>query len=235
MWRLAEHGSVGSLVDSAVRTFTCPADAWLTINSGARATATAKPQSCSLPPVVPPAAGSSGTAPARVPAMNGAASGSIEKINTPYSYGPCWGVLAGTNAVAATCPPQPSVPATGCATAIGPGAALALSSPAGDVQRYTADLRGSLRSLLGACPLTVVDLGSLRAAGPGSNARAVAVGAASRQVARIAAAAPAGTVIVVAGIGDVAAPHVGASRRGSARVDDHLARTRAAPRRGPRD
>jgi hypothetical protein len=208
LWQLAERGSVGSLVDSAIRTFTCPADAWLTVNSGARATATDKPEPCSLPPVVQSAAGASGTAPASVPAMNGAAVSSIEKINTPYSYSPCWGVLAGRNATAATCPAQPAVPYTGCTTAIGPGAALALSSPAGDVQNYAADLGGTPRSLLTKCPLTVVDLGSLPASAPSSSARAVAVGAASGQVARIVAAAPAGTVIVVAGLGDVAAPHV---------------------------
>ncbi len=208
LWQLAEHGSVGSLVDSAVRTFACPADAWLTVNSGARASAAEKPGACTLPPVVGSAAGASGAAPATVPAMNSAVGNSIEKINTPYSYGPCWGVLAGTNASAATCPPQTTVPYSGCATAIGPGAALALSSPAGDVQNYAADLGGSPRSLLAKCPLTVVDLGSLPASGSGSSARAVAAGAASRQVARIVAAAPAGTIIVVAGLGDVAAPHV---------------------------
>ncbi len=208
LWQLAERDSVGSLVDSAVRTYACPADAWLTVNSGARATATGKPEPCSLPPVLQSAADASGTAPARVPAMDGAAGDSIEEINTPYSYGPCWGVLAGTNVRAATCPAQPAVPYARCATAIGPGAALALSSPAGDVQNYAADLGGTPRSLLAACPLTVVDLGSLPATGPGGGARAVAARVASRQVARIVAAAPPATAIVVAGIGDVAAPHV---------------------------
>jgi hypothetical protein len=208
LWQLAEHGSVGSLADSAVRTFTCPADAWLTINSGARATATDKPGPCRLPPVVQSAAGTSATAPASVPAMNSAGGNSIEKINTPYSYSPCWGVLDSTNAGAATCPPQPAAPYTGCTTAIGPGAALALSSPSGDVPNYAADLGGTPRSLLARCSLTVVDLGSLPAPGPGGSARAVAVGAASRKVGEIIAAAPAGTVVVVAGIGDVAAPHL---------------------------
>src|ERR1039458_1180098 len=37
LWRKATAGSVGSLVISAVETRTCPADAWLTLNSGARA------------------------------------------------------------------------------------------------------------------------------------------------------------------------------------------------------
>src|SRR5580700_11706855 len=37
LWRLAGQGSVGSLVDFAVLPLTCPADAWLTLNAGARA------------------------------------------------------------------------------------------------------------------------------------------------------------------------------------------------------
>ena len=37
LWRLAGQGSVGSLVDYAVLPLTCPADAWLTLNAGARA------------------------------------------------------------------------------------------------------------------------------------------------------------------------------------------------------
>ncbi|MEP7026502.1 MAG: hypothetical protein ABJB47_22415, partial [Actinomycetota bacterium] len=39
LWRLAAAGSAGSLVASAVHTRSCPADAWLTLNSGARAAA----------------------------------------------------------------------------------------------------------------------------------------------------------------------------------------------------
>ena len=37
LWRLAGQGSVGDLVDYAVLPLTCPADAWLTLNAGARA------------------------------------------------------------------------------------------------------------------------------------------------------------------------------------------------------
>ena len=37
LWRLAGQGSVGNLVDYAVLPLTCPADAWLTLNAGARA------------------------------------------------------------------------------------------------------------------------------------------------------------------------------------------------------
>src|SRR5262249_14550796 len=37
LWHLAGQGSVASLVDYAVLPLTCPADGWLTLNSGARA------------------------------------------------------------------------------------------------------------------------------------------------------------------------------------------------------
>ena len=39
LWRLAQPGSVGSLVVTAAASRTCPADAWLTLNAGARAAA----------------------------------------------------------------------------------------------------------------------------------------------------------------------------------------------------
>src|SRR5262252_7402029 len=37
LWRLAGQGSAGSLVDFAGLPLTCPADGWLTVNSGTRA------------------------------------------------------------------------------------------------------------------------------------------------------------------------------------------------------
>ena len=37
LWRLAEEGSVGSLVVHTIASRTCPADGWLTLNAGARA------------------------------------------------------------------------------------------------------------------------------------------------------------------------------------------------------
>ncbi len=207
LWRLAERSSVGSLVVSAVRTFTCPADAWLTVNSGARVTATARPEPCRLPAVLaPPSPGPTGRA--QVPALDTARTPNIESVNTPYSYDPCWGVLGNSNAPGSGCPPRPQVPYRGCATAIGPGAALALAGPTGVVQNYAADLGGTPRSLLVKCPLTVLDLGTLPAPGASGNARAKALRTADQEAGRIIAAAPAGATIVVAGIGDDVAAHV---------------------------
>jgi hypothetical protein len=207
LWRLAERSSVGSLVVSAVRTLTCPTDAWLTLNSGARATATSRPEPCRLPAVLAsPTPGPSGRA--QVPALDTARTPNIESVNTPYSYDPCWGVLGSTNAPGAGCPPKPQVPHPGCATAIGPGAALALAGPTGVVQNYAADLGGTPRSLLVKCPLTVLDLGALPAPGASGNARAKALRMADQEAGRVIAAAPAGATIVVAGVGDDVAAHV---------------------------
>jgi hypothetical protein len=201
LWRLAEQGSVGSLSVHAVRSgATCPADAWLTVNAGARATAGAPP--CALPAVTVAGGGQPGRAgPARIPAM-----ASIEKDNGQYCYNPYWGVLSGParswgcgkpSGTATAAPP-------GCALAIGPGAALALASPSGEVARYAAAAGSRPRSLLAECPLTVVGLAALPAARPGqqTSARSADLRAADSEAARIIAAAPAGARIVVAGLGD---------------------------------
>jgi hypothetical protein len=203
LWRLAEHGSVGSLVVSAVRTRTCPADAWLTLNAGARATAeSSAAEPCQRPAVLPapgrPAAGAA--AGASIPAMAG-----IERANVQYSYNPCWGVL-GTGAGPAGCS-SPISPGQ-CATAIGPGAALALASRSGQVAGYET-IDAGVRSV-GRCPLTVADLGVLPVGGdgPAGRARVQVARAADRTAGRLIAAAPAGAIIVVAGLGDDNAPHL---------------------------
>ncbi|HEY2286164.1 MAG TPA: hypothetical protein VGH88_10525 [Streptosporangiaceae bacterium] len=213
LWRLAEHGSVGSLVVSAVRTYTCPADAWLTLNAGARVLAPRPaPGSCApLPQVLPvagsPAAGSppsgspaSGTRtatgqpggrPAWVPALAGP--GGIEAGNRPFSYDPQWGLLA-----------RAAGPG-GCAVAAGPGAALALASRSGDVADYAGPAGGAARFAGKKCGLVVADLGALPAA---RGERRAAVAAADRVAAGLIAAAPHGAVIMAAGVGDGSAPHL---------------------------
>jgi hypothetical protein len=292
LWRLAGHGSVGSLVVSAVQTYTCPADAWLTLNAGARAmaprpdanhcsslpavtgptspgassgtgssgataprtaatapriaataprtaataprtaatapgtaatapsgaatvprtaataprtAATSAGKACAAAPGTPAASGTTGGIgrPAWVPGLTGPSG--IEHDNIPFSYSPCWGLLA-----------QAAGPGR-CAAAIGSGAALALASSAGNVASYEARVPGDLRYLLSKCPLTVADLGALPAASPASTpdaaanagaARAGALRRADAAAGRIIAAAPAGAIIVVAGLGDDTTPHL---------------------------
>ncbi len=165
LWRLAAGGSVGSLVDYAQQPLACPADGWLTLNSAARAQG---PRPCApLPAVVAAGRG------ARVPALP-----QIIRDNQPFHEAPAWGLLGSL---------------AGCATAAGPGAALALASPDGSVARYLPSAAGLSPAVLARCPLTVVDLGQLQPGQP-ERVRAAAV---DRQLARLAAGLPAGTLLMV--------------------------------------
>ena len=170
LWRLAAAGSVGSLVDYAQEPVACPADGWLTLNSAARAQA---PRPCtSLPAVTRTGDG------AKVAAMP-----QIIRDNEQFHESPAWGLL-GTLA--------------GCATAVGPGAALALASPAGTVGSYLPSADDLSPSVLARCPLTVVDLGQIAAS---ERDRA---SAADAQLARIAAELPPGTLLLVTAPGAAA-------------------------------
>jgi hypothetical protein len=163
LWRLAAASSVGSLVDYAQEPLACPVDGWLTLNSAARAQG---PRPCtSLPAVTRAGVG------ARVQAMP-----QIIADNRQFHESPDWGLL-GTLA--------------SCATAVGPGAALALASPAGAVSSYVPSPGDLSRSVLARCPLTVVDLGQIAAS------ERERVSAVDRQLAQIAAELPAGTLLLV--------------------------------------
>jgi hypothetical protein len=177
LWRLAGQGSVGSLVDYAVLPLTCPADAWLTLNAGARAQSDHTNAACGAFPAVDPA----GTG-AVVPAM-----GALEAYNNQFHDNPNWGLLA------------QSVP--GCATAVGPGAALALADPTGRVASYLPSAAGLTAGVLARCPLTVVDLGNI------DNAeRSSALAWVDAQLARIAADLPAGSTLLVTAPGATTKP-----------------------------
>ncbi len=188
LWNVAKAGSVGSLVDFAVGPDTCPADAWLTLNGGDRAQVphASKGPCPALPPVTTGPGGAGVPGPARVAAMP-----SLVAYDRTLKYGPRWGLLA-----SAAGPGN-------CATAAGPGAALALAGPGGVVGSYLPGVSGLSRAVLARCPLTVADLGSLPA-GPGG--RAAALRHADAALAALTAKLPAGTTLLVAGLGTVALP-----------------------------
>ena len=177
LWRLAGQGSVGSLVDYAVLPLTCPADAWLTLNAGARAQSDHTNAACGAFPAVDPA----GTG-AVVPAM-----GSLAAYNNQFHNSPDWGLLA------------QNVP--GCATAVGPGAALALADSTGHVASYVPSAAVLTAGVLARCPLTVVDLGNI-----GSAERSSALASVDAQLARIAADLPAGSTLLVTAPGATTKP-----------------------------
>ena len=123
---------------------------------------------------------------ARVAAMP-----SLVAYDRTLKYSPRWGLLASAAGPG------------GCATAVGPGAALALAGPGGAVGSYLPGAAAVSRAVLARCPLTVVDLGSLPAQG---GVRVAALARACAALAALAARLPAGTVLLVAGLGAVAVP-----------------------------
>jgi hypothetical protein len=174
LWRLAGQGSVGSLVDYAVLPLTCPADGWLTLNAGTRAQTQHTDASCgTFPAVVAQGTG------AQVPGL-----AALTAANRQYD--PDWGLLAS---------------AAGCATAVGPGAALALATPSGHVAAYLPSPRELTAGVLSRCPLTVVDLGNL-----GSTERSRTLRSADAQLARIVADLPPATTLLVTAPGSTTKP-----------------------------
>ena len=177
LWRLAGQGSVGSLVDYAVLPLTCPADAWLTLNAGARAQSDHTNAACGAFPAVDPAG-----AGAVVPGL-----GALEAYNNQFHNTPHWGLLASQ--------------APGCSTAVGPGAALALADPAGRVASYLPSAGDLTAGVLSRCPLTVVDLGNI-----GSAERSSALASVDAELARIVADLPAGSTLLVTAPGATTKP-----------------------------
>jgi hypothetical protein len=177
LWRLAGQGSVGNLVDYAVLPLTCPADGWLTLNAGARAQSDHTNAACGAFPAVRPAG-----AGASVPGLP-----ALETYNHRFHNNPDWGLLSGQT--------------PGCATAAGPGAALALADRAGHVASYLPGPGRVTAAVLARCPLTVVDLGTL-----GYAERARQLVAADAQLATIAAALPADTTLLVTAPGAPSKP-----------------------------
>ncbi|HMI25281.1 MAG TPA: hypothetical protein VK594_12410, partial [Streptosporangiaceae bacterium] len=177
LWRLAGQGSVANLVDYAVLPLTCPADGWLTLNAGARAQSGHTNAACGAFPAVRPAG-----AGASVPGLP-----ALETYNHRFHNNPDWGLLSGQT--------------PGCATAAGPGAALALADRAGHVASYLPAPDQVTAAVLARCPLTVVDLGTL-----GYTERARQLATADAQLATIAAALPADTTLLVTAPGAPSKP-----------------------------
>src|SRR5690349_22105253 len=177
LWRLAGQGSVANLVDYAVLPLTCPADGWLTLNAGARAQSDHTNAACGASPAVRPAG-----AGASVPGLP-----ALETYNHRFHNNPDWGLLSGQT--------------PGCATAAGPGAALALADRAGHVASYLPGPGQVTAAVLARCPLTVVDLGTL-----GYAERSRQLATADAQLATIAAALPADTTPLVTAPGAPSKP-----------------------------
>src|SRR5690606_12939473 len=95
-----------------------------------------------------------------------------------------------------------------CLQAVGPGAALAAATPTGQVAKYAPYAAERLTALLATCPVTVVDIGSLRDPGDvatgesTTGSRADQVAAIDRRLTEVVTAAPNGANLIVASLSD---------------------------------
>jgi hypothetical protein len=87
-----------------------------------------------------------------------------------------------------------------CTVAIGPGAAVAAARPFGRVDRYEPTLPADPAKLLASCVLSIVDLGTV--SGDDGPTRATAARRADAALARVLAARPDRSLVMVAGISD---------------------------------
>ena len=178
LWRLAGQGSVGSLVDYAVLPLTCPADAWLTLNAGARAQSDHTNAACGAFPAVDPGRnGSRG-------AGHGLAGGLQQPVPQQPQLGP-----AGQGASLAAPPPSARAPRWRSPT------------PPGTSRRTCPRPPDLTAGVLARCPLTVVDLGNI-----GYAERSSALASLDAELARIVADLPAGSTLLVTAPGATTKP-----------------------------
>jgi hypothetical protein len=116
--------------------------------------------------------------------------------NQGLHYSPHWGSLALAGGTG------------GCATAVGPGAALALANARGDVGSYLASPDDVTKHALSGCALTVVDLGAVPSAsgGGGATGRAASVRKADAELGVIMSELPSDTTLMVTAPGAVTMP-----------------------------
>jgi hypothetical protein len=180
LFRLAGDAGAGSVTVRSVRARTCVVDGWLSISAGRRA--------------ADPVADHCRTVPDPVPLSGDAVRAGewdlLRDYQATQKYDAHPGVLGGALAAAGA-----------CATAVGPGAALALAEQDGTVPRYRDSVAGLSTGELAACPVTVVDLGAVAHLGEPAD-RAADVRAVDTEVARLLDLLPPGYALLVAGISD---------------------------------
>ncbi len=203
--RLAEQGAIADLAVRSVRRAACPVDGWLALSAGRRAGDALDPQAAD--PTDPGC---------RSPQVQGgvSATGSATVTTWDRYIGAAQdGSFGATPGLLGTALSDAGV----CATAVGPGAAVALARTDGTVARYAPDLPTALAAgagQLGSCALTVVDVGAVRDPAdspPGADEpgvartdgdRATQVAAVDAAVGRVLEGVPDGARVLVASLAD---------------------------------
>ncbi|MDG4758610.1 hypothetical protein [Micromonospora sp. WMMD710] len=184
LWRMAQEGSIGSLSVRSAHRPTCPVDGWLTLGAGSFAAWNGSRLDGGCP-----AAGVAVEQPDGI----GANLPDQESVVQYNQQRLPWNTLPGSLSESVR-----------CSVAVGPGAAVAAARPFGRVDRYASALPDDPRALLGACVLSIVDLGTVEGTDPAT--RAEAARAADAELARVVAARPPRSLVLVAGISDTARP-----------------------------
>lgn len=200
LFSMAGDDAVASLTVRTVRSRTCAVDGWLTVGAGRRAADLFDTNGddvdddwCRQVPEPEPAGQGDAVT---VPRWD-----ELRDHQDEQSYGTRLGLVGDRlDEIGA------------CATAVGPGAALALADGTGRVDRYVADPDSVDPSLLRLCPVTVIDLGGLPPPAPSGSEdeaveqalveRAQAAGTIDEALDTIIASLPDNTALLVAGVAD---------------------------------
>ncbi|MBE1489100.1 hypothetical protein [Plantactinospora soyae] len=180
LWRMAERGAIGSLSVRSARQPTCPVDGWQTLGAGNFAAwdSGAVNGRCPAPDIaIEQPDGIS----ANLPDQRATVSNNQDRMR--------WGTVPGALAESVR-----------CTYAVGPGAAIAAARPFGRVDRYAESLPPDPTGPLADCILSIIDLGTV--AGDDPVIRAAAARRADVTLARVLAARPKQSLVVVAGIAD---------------------------------
>jgi hypothetical protein len=177
LWQEATRGSIGWLSVRTAQRVACPGDGWVTFGAGNYAAWPRTSAQCDPPApelTQPDAIG------ANITNQRNLVRDNQERL--PYGAVP--GALAES---------------LRCTVAVGPGAAIAAARPFGRVDQYQPELPAEPAELLSDCQLSVVDLGTVAGSG---DARAAAVARADATLARLVAARPPQSLLLVAGLSD---------------------------------
>ena len=185
LWAMAERGSIGSLSVQSAHQPTCPLDGWVTLGAGNRALWSAGPAAPASPGVACPETAVDVERPDGIGAYLPEQRNVVRHNQERLPYGAVPGALAG---------------AVRCTVAVGTGAAVAAARPFGRVDRYEPELPAQARDLLDDCVLAMVDIGTVAGTEPAD--RQAQARAADERLARVLAARPADSLVIVAGLSD---------------------------------
>ncbi len=185
LWAMAERGSIGSLSVQSADQPTCPLDGWVTFGAGNRALWSAGPAAPPSPGVACPEVPVEVKRPDGIGAFLPDQRKVVRHNQERLQYGAVPGALAES---------------VRCTVAVGTGAAVAAARPFGRVDRYEPQLPQRPGDLFDKCVLGMVDLGTVAATDPA--ARQAEARRADALLARVLAARPPQSLVIVAGLSD---------------------------------